>query len=181
MKKLKNYTEEQILEIFQKISKKISHKYKFAHYTAEDLQQECFIFLLEAIEKYDEERPLENFLYVHLSNRMYDFKRDNYTRIINCDCRGVCEKCEKKKITQNKRKNIASPIDIYTVKDEDENRMKFYFDPLTELEVNEVKDRIERGIPLELREDYLKYLNGVKLTTQRKRKVEDKIREILDE
>lgn len=59
--------------------------------------------------------------------------------------------------------------------------MKFFFDPLTELEVNEIKDKIERGIPVELREDYLKYLNGVKLTTQRKRRIEDKIKEILDE
>jgi hypothetical protein len=35
---------------------------------------------MDAMDRYDESRPLENFLAVHVKNRLNNFKRDKYYR-----------------------------------------------------------------------------------------------------
>ena len=46
--------------------------------TVDDIKQEAFIICIEALNRYEEGRPLENFLSVNLSNRLKTFMRDNY-------------------------------------------------------------------------------------------------------
>ena len=44
------------------------------------MKQQAAIFALEGLEKYDNKRPLENFLWTHVRNRLFNYKRDNYQR-----------------------------------------------------------------------------------------------------
>ena len=88
-----NMSEQEVVDTITKVSERLSNKYTFAFYTAEDIRQEAFILGMEALERYDEGKPLENFLFVHIGNRLKNFKRDNYFR----HDEGKAEKVQKRK------------------------------------------------------------------------------------
>ena len=73
-----NMTEQEVIDQIQIVVDRIAPKYTFYGYQRTDLIQEAFIICMEALPRYDETRPLENFLSVHLSNRLKNFVRDNY-------------------------------------------------------------------------------------------------------
>ena len=73
-----NMSEEETVEIIQRVVDRTAPKYTFYGYTVADMKQEAFIICMDALPRYDGERPLENFLAVHLSNRMKNFVRDNH-------------------------------------------------------------------------------------------------------
>ena len=73
-------TEEQVVSTISKISSRLASKYTFPNYEADDISQEAFIIGMEALDRYDGVRPLENFLSIHIKNRLNNFKRDNYYR-----------------------------------------------------------------------------------------------------
>lgn len=68
------------MEVILRVIEKISPKYTFGYYEADDIRQESYIICLKALRKYDESRPLENFLSRHLSNRLKSLIRDKYSR-----------------------------------------------------------------------------------------------------
>jgi DNA-directed RNA polymerase specialized sigma24 family protein len=68
------------MEVILRVIEKISPKYTFGYYEADDIRQESYIICLKALKKYDESRPLENFLSRHLSNRLKSLIRDKYSR-----------------------------------------------------------------------------------------------------
>ena len=78
MKIPSNMTDEQVLETMELVINRIAPRYTFYGYTVSDIKQESYIICIEALERYDEKRPLENFLSVNLSNRLKNFIRDNY-------------------------------------------------------------------------------------------------------
>ena len=73
-----NYSEQEVIDIIDNIANRLCYKFKFGYHTADDMKQEARVFAWQGLEKYDGERPLENFLSVHLSNRLKNFVRDNY-------------------------------------------------------------------------------------------------------
>ena len=80
-KKHKNkITEQELLDTIDIITKKLAYKFKFGYHQIEDMKQQISIFALEGLENYDNKRPLENFLWTHVRNRLFNFKRDNYQR-----------------------------------------------------------------------------------------------------
>lgn len=73
-------SEEELLSTIDIISKKLSYKFKFGYHEAEDMKQQISVFAIEGLKNYDHKRPLENFLWTHVRNRLFNFKRDNYQR-----------------------------------------------------------------------------------------------------
>ena len=71
-------TEQQVIDQIKIVCDRISPRYTFYGYTVDDIKQEAFIICMEALNRYDEARPLENFLSVNLSNRLKNFVRDNH-------------------------------------------------------------------------------------------------------
>jgi DNA-directed RNA polymerase specialized sigma24 family protein len=71
-------TEQQVIDQIKIVVNRIAPKYTFNTYDVDDIKQEAFIICMDALERYDNKRPLENFLSVHLSNRLKNFVRDNY-------------------------------------------------------------------------------------------------------
>jgi len=80
--KTKKYevTEEELLRTIEIITKKLAYKFKFGYHELSDMKQQISVFAIEGLEKYDHKRPLENFLWTHVRNRLFNFKRDNYQR-----------------------------------------------------------------------------------------------------
>ena len=72
--------EDEFLKIVDIISKKLAYKFKFGYHDYEDMKQQISIFALEGLKNYDHTRPLENFLWTHVRNRLFNYKRDNYQR-----------------------------------------------------------------------------------------------------
>src|SRR5688572_21016868 len=81
MKLPKNITEEEFLRVFDTVISKLAKKFTFGFRDEADLKQEGFLIAMEGVARYDGKRPLANFLYVHIRNRLCNFKRKHYIRI----------------------------------------------------------------------------------------------------
>lgn len=159
-------TEEDFLNAFNSVISKIAHKYVFVSYDVDDIEQEAFLIAVNSLKNYDPSKSLENFLYVHLNNRLKNFKRDNYYRYEV----GVAQKI------QDTKKNILEPIDIG-----DLLHVAIGDSVHDEVHAGEIVKIIDERLPADMRGDYLKIKNKGKITKSRRNKVLKKIREILDE
>jgi len=129
------------------------------------MRQEGFIIAMDALDRYDEKRPLENFLAVHVNNRLKNFKRDNFYRINN-------EKHESKKL-------LMYPIDISRVRDEKESNMNTSDEFVQGVETAELFSLIDKHLDINMREDYLKMINGVYVSKVRRQQVKEVILELI--
>lgn len=154
--------------IIDSISRYMSEKYAFAYYTPEDIYQECFILALEAMPRYDGKRPLENFLRVHLRNRLLDLRRDKFYRY--------------ESTTKDFRKKlVVQPMDINDIREEDESNLVVNPQILRQLSKQEIMGILDRELEVEYRLDYLRILQGVKIDSIKKNKLVNRILEILVE
>lgn len=67
----------QILQTIDKVVNSLAFKYRFDIHDEDDIRQEGRRIGWEALDRYDESKPLENFLRVHIRNRLINFHRDN--------------------------------------------------------------------------------------------------------
>ena len=161
------------VETIQKIAKQYSYNYKFSSYEPEDIEQECFIIGLEVLDKYDSEQPLENFLRVCIKNRIKNFKRNKFFRY-GCKCKdGKCESCKRKQ----EKKNIINPISIDSIDPDKESRMQVEAE--NNFDFQEIMSIIDEEIPSEYREDFLKMQSGVKISTFKRKKIQEIVKGIL--
>lgn len=185
------------LKTIQTVISRLANKYRFGYHSVEDLKQEAFIMAAEGLEKYDGKRPLENFLYIHVKNRLSNFKRDNYERLdkpcLKCPlnayikCEDKCtaynekEECQlyaKWVIRNQSKKNIMQPVDIgdsqvlspSTVSEVEE-----------EVEGTELSKLIDKHLSVEYRSDYLKMKAGHKIPKKRREIVQQAVLNILEE
>jgi hypothetical protein len=186
--------EAEFLKILDKITKKLSYTFKFGYHSAEDIKQQAAIFALEGLEKYDNKRPLENFLWTHIRNRLFNFKRDKYQRpdkpCLSCPfhrpneqspCAKYFHQSECKEYfnwykRNDSKKNIMKPMIV------DNLNELFKSGSVTErLQHNEVFTLIDEFLPVQYRENYLKMLHGDKVPKAEQRIVIEQITNILKE
>lgn len=177
-------TQETVLKTIDKVAKKLSHKYVFGFYDIEDIEQDIFIWSIEALEHYDPSRPLENFLSVYIANKLKNEKRNKYNRIdYKCsECETGepdCPTCQSYLRRNTAKKSLMEPLDINQIRDMNEKSLSYYND--NESEIKEILDLIDANLEISLREDYLKMRSGVKITGFRRRIVMRRINEILED
>lgn len=67
--------------IIERLAKSRSVRGAFAYYEKDDIYQEIWCMCLEALNKYDSKiGPIENYLVVHVTNRIKNLRRDKYFR-----------------------------------------------------------------------------------------------------
>ena len=191
-------TEEQFLTVLDNISKRLGHKFKFGYHSFDDMKQQAAVFALEGLEKYDNKRPLENFLWTHVRNRLFNYKRDNYQRpdkpCLSCPLYDPHKKVSTNQCSKyldkndcelydswNKRNNVKKNLMYLTavedyssldqVQNEDNN--KDY------LANKEILDILDKNLTGEEREIYLKFRGGVKINKSDQTKLLNKIKNIL--
>lgn len=176
------------LTIIQRVAKRLAYKYTFAFYDVEDIEQEAIIIGLAGLKDYDGQRPLENFLAVHINNRLKNFKRDNFVRHdIICDsCKDLetseyCAACINRLHTANAKRNLYEPLVIDDVDADDETNMQVYDHMLTSLDTKEALALIDANLDGSLRADYLRFKDGVFLPKKRKERVMNAVSRILKE
>ena len=168
-------TETEVLAIMTTVVNRIAHKYRFGYYDIDDIKQEAFIIAMEAMDRYDEGRPLENFLAVHISNRLKNFKRDNFFRPDYVPPSG--------KITNdnNTKRFLMEPLDIDNIRDEHERNMRGEENIVDELAKKELMDIVDTSLDMGLRGDYLRILHGVYVPKPRREQIYEAIMQILRE
>ena len=166
MKIPSNMSEQEVIDTITKVCERLSNKFTFAFYTSDDIMQEAFILGMEALERYNEGKPLENFLFVHIGNRHKNFKRDNYFR----HDEGKAEKVQKRK------RNLLEPANL-----EDFSIAKGDKDLSSKISDEEIIDLVKRNIPANMRSDFLRLCAGVSLPKARRLEIMSTVRRIVEE
>ena len=195
-------TEKEVLEVIEKIASKLCYKFKFGYHDVEDMKQQARFFAIKGIDKYDGKRPLENFLWTHVRNRLFNYKRDNYERPDNpcpsCpffdpnyDCsKSQCEKFQDKSECDlfygwhnrnTSKKNIMAPVTMSGMKDEGESILKYQSSIVNDLYEKQILDYIDDNIPINLRKDFIRFKNGLRIPKARKAAVLDCIEELMEQ
>lgn len=164
MKLPSNMTEEQTMEVIQRVCERTAPKYTFYGYQKDDILQESYIICIEALNRYDEKRPLENFLAVNLSNRLKNFIRDNH--FVAC--------------SDENRARVYQPAQL-----ENENGIESWLDLsvswLDEIDIRNILKIIDKNLPAGMRLDYLKMQNDVYIPKSRREEVIKQIQETLED
>lgn len=184
--------ENELLKVIDIIAKKLAYKFKFGYHDIEDMKQQISIFAIEGLKSYDHKRPLENFLWTHVRNRLFNYKRDNYQRpdkpCYSCPLYDkaltLCTKysnkndCELYNKWLNRNQNKKNLMHLKTV-DEVKDFANIFLDSEKSPDQTEIIEIIEQNLSGEYRVIYLKIKHGSKVNKADKDKLILKIREIL--
>jgi len=190
-------SEQQIIDIIDKIASRLGPKFRFGYHTNEDMKQQASLFAWDGMVAWDGVRPLENFLWVHVRNRLYNFKRNNYGRPEK-----PCEHCPLKAYDPNCKKSTSGCTKFENLMDcglykgwtdrnaSKRNLMSSYsviFEQPQDIDASDIVfkrdlfDLLDRQMPVYLREDWIRLTNNLKISKIRRQKILDKIGEILKE
>lgn len=190
--------ENEFLQALENISKRLASKFRFAYHSIDDMKQQAAIFALEGLKNYDKKRPLENFLWIHVRNRLFNYKRNNYQRpdkpchtcpFFDKGCKVSTNQCEKftnkydcdlyaswAKRNESK-KNIIQPSYIennVNINPESPNLENF-------VQNQEIINFLDCYIQSDFRETYLKLKNGTKITKLELTKLQQHIMLLMEE
>lgn len=188
-----NMTQEEVLAVIESVVNTLAPDYTFAYYGLDDIKQEATIMALKALKKYDEKRPLANFLYVHVQRRLINLIRDKFHRndppckLCHRTKNGLTEHpdgkfCEKYSIWKKRnlsKANIASPNDINSVIEDNEGNIECKKCPFDTYDKKEICDIIDKKLPVNLRKYFLQLKAGVSITAYRRSQLLEAIKEIL--
>jgi DNA-directed RNA polymerase specialized sigma24 family protein len=196
MKMPSNMTEKEVVDVIAKVSSSLAKKFKFGYFGIDDMRQQATLFALQGMEKYDENRPLENFLYRHVKNRLINFKRDKLRRSdAPClDCHNAidghtkhpdgayCDKYISWQRRNTSKQNIMNAVDITNINDENESRTRIESSVVEDVANAELLKLIGQKLPLELRATYLQMqADATKVPINKRREVQRVILQILEE
>ena len=157
-------TETEVVDQINTVVDRIAPKYTFYGNTTDDIKQEAFIICIEALNRYDPSKPLENFLSVNLSNRLKTFVRDNYFT-------GA---------TSEARKKLVQPAHLdyeNSIIDEEGKFSNSY----EQLDMDSMTGIVDQYMPANVRMDYLKLINDVYISKQRREEVVEIVKQLLEE
>lgn len=192
-------TEEELLQTIDTISKKLAYKFKFGYHEIEDMRQQISVFAIEGLANYDYKRPLENFLWTHVRNRLFNFKRDNYQRpdkpCTSCpffrpndpSFPSTCEKftdtteCQEFMTWHTRNNSKKNLMYLNTVEDIKEYLVNYANDHVEHVSNNEILQIIEEELYGDARKVYLKLKTGIKITKPEMIILINEIKEIVDE
>lgn len=197
-KLLNGINEDEFLRVIDNISTKLAYKFRFGYHNFEDMKQQATIFAIEAMDKYDKSRPLENFLWTHIRNRLFNYKRDNYQRpdkpCLNCpfydankqNSFSQCTKYSDKQSCElyatwsarnNAKKNIMDTVNI----DDLPVHASSFVDNNISFDNKEIIKILDEKIPHQHRELYLKMKHGSKISKKEQKILFDAITLVLQE
>jgi DNA-directed RNA polymerase specialized sigma24 family protein len=196
-----NVNEQEFLTVLDNISKRLAYKFQFGYHSFEDMKQQAAIFALEGLEKYDKKRPLENFLWTHVRNRLFNYKRDNYQRpdkpCISCrffdkHCKNStnqcleytnkddCEEYAAWNNRNSRKKNIMKPVGIDDLSESLTSGNAKH--SILDIVANEqIITLLDKHIPAQYRETYLRLKHGDKVYKSDLVKLTKVIKNILSE
>jgi hypothetical protein len=200
MRPIKGMTEQEVVDTIYKVARRLAPKYRFGYNSVDDMIQQAVEIALVKIEtKYDDSRPLENFLSVVLRNGLFNYRRDRFKRLdkpcLNCplkayiksedkctaySCKLDCQPYNAWNSRNEDRQNIMCAIDIGGVDDENEDNMRINSE-IELLEYREIINLIDSKIPLDYYKDWLKLKNNNRMSNKTKDELLKVIKTIIKE
>lgn len=181
-------TEEQVVATIDNVVNRLARKFVFGYFDKEEIKQYGRLFAWEAMPKYDNKRPLENFLWTHVHHRLCNLKRNKYERLskpcAKCAARSdksLCDKCEKSQRRNGTKKNLMCTIGIEETAMEGESNMYTSGNILEEIANRETLQIIDSRISEEARPIYIKLKNGIKISKAERKLLLDEIHDIISE
>jgi RNA polymerase sigma factor (sigma-70 family) len=188
-----NISEEQFLTATNKVVNILCPSFAFGYFDVEDIKQQGRIFAIEAMARYDPTRPLDNFLYTHIKNRLINFRRDKFRRndppcfschnsiageTLHAD-KQYCEKYLAWLHRNSVKQNIINALDISNIADELEPNMREESSVVEDIERNELLALIDMKLDVELRQVYLQMQAGDSVSKTKREQVEKAILDIV--
>jgi DNA-directed RNA polymerase specialized sigma24 family protein len=195
MRTIPGMSEAQVVEAIYRVVDLLAKKFRFGYFDVEDMKQEGVVFALRVLEKdkYDPSRPLENFLYRHLRNRFINYKRDKFIRnetpCKKCPffdpkfkkstnaCSVFEDKLECQKLKEWRLRNAAKQSLMQPTGEADSPEPAAPCRSRNS-EFDELKLYINENLPMDVRTDYLRMIEGLSLPKSRRDKVRDAILEV---
>ena len=189
-------TEEEVIQTINLIANRLAGKFKFGYHELEDMKQQARLFAWEGLENYDGVRPLENFLWTHVRNRLYNFKRNNFGRPDKpCDtcpffdmsfsnsnrypCKAFDNEQECDLYAGWLKRNTAKRNIMNTANlDIDVKQGNFLDDVLDQKHIFNI---VDQAIPVLYREDWIRFVNSLKLPKARRQNIIEIVNGILEE
>lgn len=184
-------SEQQVLDAIENAVKILAPSFTFGIYDIEDVKQEARLEGWRVIGRYDATRPLDNFIYTCIRNRLIRLKRDKLRR--NDPPCQVCHQstghrsqhedgqfCPRYLAWRKRNEAKASlmrPLDLDHVSDAARRESEV----AQEAGVNEMLALIDRHLDVDLRADYLRMRAGKSVAKARRMAVEAAVREILSD
>jgi len=191
----KKVSDQEFLEVLDKITKRLAHKFRFGYHNVEDMKQQAAIFALEGLKNYDNKRPLENFLWTHVRNRLFNFKRNNYQRpdkpCLTCPLYDPKYKVSNSQCSKFVNKNDCELYSSWTKRNENKKNIAkpSHFEDLSQIfskknensiENNELIKFLDKNIETEYRSYYLKLRHNQKINKMELNKLKKHIKEIME-
>lgn len=154
---------EEEFETIVRIAKRLAPRYTFGSYERSDIEQEAIIIGLDGMSRYDKTRPLENFLFTHINNRLKNFKRDNFFRVTT----GNAEKVQQAKKNLLEASVAVDPI--VHIEDDMGNA----------IDLKTAIEKLNNELPAKYRQDYLRLCANVRISKKRRTELIDAIKQIL--
>lgn len=199
MKIPQGYTQEEVLADIKHVTEKLSRHFKFGYYTIEDIQQEGCIFALDGLKRYNptQNTSLRTFLYTHVRNRFINMRRNQcFLQSYPCSTCGFYDKLKKESLNKCRefqdKKCCVEYMKWYSASkskgllitngfiDHDLNQ-PVECDLMEVLYKKEIFDIIDQNLPFLFREDYCRFMQGARLSKERKQKLICAIQEVLRE
>ncbi len=165
----------------------------FGCYDIEDIKQEAWLICIDGLNSYNGSHPLENFLIVHLRNRLINFRRNKYRRhtppCVSCPfydpkkdrstsgCTAFAVQTECDKYADWLKKNQSKQSLMTTVTGTPD---RAYEDTVQHAaQYTELREKILASVPVTMRSDLLKMLDGVPVSKAKQEAIREAVRDKL--
>ena len=192
------FSEQEVLDTITRAINSLAANFSFGYFDEDDMKQEGFIFACEALPRFNPNNKqncgLESFLRIHIRNRFLNLRRDKMHRnsppCLNCpfqnddtdsgcaefDDKEECPKWSGWSARNQAKRSLVESCDVslvtpvVTIDDSD------ICDNMSRVELLQ---KVSEKIPLRLRADYRRLIEGAKLPKQRRDAVIEEVRSII--
>ena len=197
MKIPKGMSEQEVLDVINKTVNYLAPSFKFGYFDSDDMKQEGAIFCMEALENFNFKKSTQNdisdalftFLKTHVRWRFLNMRRKQLIRVEPpaCDCK-LCKEDSPNRLDCQKysnwvkrnisKKSLMEPFDV----DDVHSTKASYENSIDDLVLSsEIITILNERIPVTIRADYRKFIEGVSISKSKKESLISKIKQILEE
>lgn len=194
------FSEEEVLQVIDEVVGKLAGPFKFGFYEKEDMQQEGRLFAMEALPNFDASRgTLKTFLTNAIRNRFINMRRDKFERqqppCSSCpfykqahdkcgafECKEDCDKWQGWKKRNLVKRNLMEGYNPNSVSESSaDDSSGSSGEILSDISNAEIIKYVDKHIPINLRADYCRMLSGVKIPKNRRNKVIDIVKKLVQD
>lgn len=192
------FSEAEVLQTIEDVVAKLAGPFKFGFHDTDDMKQEGRIMALEALPRFDASLgTLRTFLTNHVRNRFINMQRDKLERrqppcsscpfyikkFDKCGAFATKDECEKWTAWKTRnlhKRNLMEGYNPNSVSENSGDTAPPAINFIDDISNKEIVEYIDKEMPIAMRADYLRLINGVKLPKNRRDKILEVVKEIFD-